>query len=149
MIDKSQTEIQKPEPLPNSDIQTIVTPSSPTIGNTLVVGSAFCQHGYKGACCCNCKYQLKLYSHPLNVDFGKGSIMQQCGWACINPEICKGESAIFFDKEHGMCECWAEKVKGIFIIPADYDEGPELEYDGCEFCNNIHCGGSCQDDEDW
>ena len=78
----------------------------PNSGNTLVSGSASCQHVYKGACCCNCKNQLKLYSHPLNVDFGEGSIMQQCGWACINPEICEGKSAIFFDKEHGRCECW-------------------------------------------
>jgi len=83
------------------------TTFSQTIAKPNVVGSASCHHGYKGACCCNCKNQLKLYSHPLNADFGKGSIMQQCGWACVNPEICEGESAIFFDKEHGMCECWS------------------------------------------
>ena len=87
---------------------------APAGSNALVVGSASCQHGYNGACCCNCKYQLKLYCHPLNgghpldkIKFGKGSIIDQCGWACINPEICEGKSAIFFDKEHGMCECWA------------------------------------------
>lgn len=39
-------------------------------------------------------------------------------------------------------------VIGSFVVPADYDEGPECEDDGCEFCNDIHCGRSCQE-EDW
>ena len=39
MIDKSQIEIQKLEPLPNSDQMPIVIPSIPTIGNTPVGGS--------------------------------------------------------------------------------------------------------------
>lgn len=39
-------------------------------------------------------------------------------------------------------------VIGSFVVPADYDEGPECEDDGCEFCNDIHCDGSCQE-EDW
>ena len=38
-------------------------------------------------------------------------------------------------------------VIGSFVVPADYDEGPECEDDGCEFCNDIHCDGSCQEDE--
>jgi hypothetical protein len=29
------------------------------------------------------------------------------------------------------------------------DDGDNDDYDeGCEFCNNIYCGGSCQDDDD-
>ncbi len=98
----------------DSEQMPIVGLSSPNAAKPLVVGSAYCQQGYKGACCCNCKYQLKLLCHPMNgsekfdkIQFGKGSIMQQCGWACVNPEICEGKSAIFFDKEHGMCECWS------------------------------------------
>lgn len=39
MIDKSQIEIQKLEPIPNSEQMPIVIPSSPAIGNTPVVGS--------------------------------------------------------------------------------------------------------------
>jgi hypothetical protein len=70
-----------------------------------------CEHGYNGSCCCNCKHQLKLYCHPFNKpEFGRGSIMDQCGYACVNPEICEGKSAIFFDGEHGMCECWTERI---------------------------------------
>ena len=59
--------------------------------------------------CSNCKFQLKLMCHPLNKDFGKGSIMEQCGWACVNPEVCEGVSAIFFDTKHGICECWTHR----------------------------------------
>mgnify|MGYP006300938833 CR=1 FL=1 len=88
----------------------------------MIDNKAYCEHGYKGDCCCNCKYQLKLMCHPLNGDnkafgfledkmkFGKGRISEQCGWVCLNPEICNNGSAIFFDNEHGMCECHAPKT---------------------------------------
>ena len=57
-----------------------------------------------GRCCCNCKFQIKLLKYPLNSNFGKGSIMDSCGWVCLNPEITEGKSGIYFDKEHGICE---------------------------------------------
>ena len=42
-----------------------------------------CEHGwYDGSCCCNCIHQLKLMKHPWNKEFGKGSIMESCGWVC-------------------------------------------------------------------
>lgn len=70
-----------------------------------------------GRCCCNCKHKIKLMCHPSNGDnksfgwiddkikFGKGSILEQCGWVCKaqledNDEI----TFEFHDFEHGMCE---------------------------------------------
>ena len=63
-----------------------------------------CEHGYKGDCCCNCKNQLELHSHPTNTDFGKGSIMTSCGYVCLYPSE-EGAHAIYSDRQHGMCEC--------------------------------------------
>lgn len=45
-------------------------------------------------------------------------------------------------------DCGQPNVIGSFVVPTDYNEGPECEDDGCEFCNDIHCDGSCQE-EDW
>ena len=79
---------------------------------------------YDGDCCCNCKFQMKLMCHPWNGEklvnkfvgsdliktksrsqFGKGSVLDQCGWICtVSNEIDKDGEATFFDKEHGMCE---------------------------------------------
>lgn len=82
----------------------------------LVEGKDSCEHGYKGACCCNCQNQIKLFKHPMNgsspidnLKFGAGSITDQCGWVCMNPEIGEGKSGIYFDHEHGMCECWEKR----------------------------------------
>lgn len=75
-----------------------------------------CEHGYNGDCCCNCTLQHVLYCHPLNSDFGKGSIMTPCGFICMafaSFDENKG-GAIFFEKEHGMCECHTRRN------PADY-----------------------------
>lgn len=36
----------------------------------------------------------------------------------------------------------------LFIVPADYKETEPTDDEGCEFCGDIHCGESCQD-EDW
>lgn len=61
---------------------------------------------YNGLCCCNCKHQLELKCHPINKEFGKGSIMKSCGYVCIIP-VDDGSmegQGIFFDKKHGICE---------------------------------------------
>ena len=71
---QSKIDIRQPEPQPIGDMKLIVPASSPTIGNTNVIGS--------------------------------------------------------------------------FVVPADYDEGPECEDDGCDFCGDPHCGESCRED-DW
>ena len=66
------------------------------------------EHGFKGLCCCNCKHQVKLMKHPWNKEFGKGSIMEQCGWVCVaqNGDEPKGEQVKvgFMDGEHSLCE---------------------------------------------
>lgn len=60
-----------------------------------------------GSCCCNCQHhQKRLYKHPSNKLFGNGNINEQCGWVCFNPELRGG---VYFDKEHGMCECYEVK----------------------------------------
>jgi len=56
-------------------------------------------------CCCNCKHQIKLFCHPQNKSFGKGSIVNLCGYACACPEL-NDKSAIFSDTKHGMCEMY-------------------------------------------
>lgn len=54
-----------------------------------------------GGCCCNCKNQLTLTSHPWNKDFGKGSILEVCGYACT---AIQKNAAVFFESKHGYCE---------------------------------------------
>ena len=66
-----------------------------------------CDKGwYNCECCCNCKHQLKLMKHPMNKDFGKGSIMEQCGYVCTTPfdDGSNAGNGIFSDRQHGMCE---------------------------------------------
>lgn len=60
-------------------------------------------------CCCNCKHQRELRKHPSNQSFGKGSIMDSCGWVCLNPEVTESILAIYSDKEHGLCELYYPK----------------------------------------
>jgi len=71
---------------------------------------SICKHGWKdGSCCCNCKNQLKLMKHPWNNDFGKGLISEQCGWVCTGKFDATSTDAIYFDKEHGMCEMYCRR----------------------------------------
>ena len=66
-----------------------------------------CQYGWHtGECCCNCKHQLKLMCHPWNKDFGKGSISELCGYVCAVQfeDGSNANTAIFMDRQHGMCE---------------------------------------------
>jgi len=63
-----------------------------------------CQGIYKqwpGQCCCHCKRQIKIMKHPWNKGEGKGRMSEVMGYGCL-----KVEEAIFFEKEHGMCECY-------------------------------------------
>jgi hypothetical protein len=65
-----------------------------------------------GKCCCNCKNQLKLMKHPMNVVLGEGSITEQLGWVCaaqFEDGSNEGES-YFMDNEHGMCEFYKPKT---------------------------------------
>ena len=60
---------------------------------------------HDGGCCCNCKYQVDLHSHPWNKDFGKGKIGEICGYACIVvPDNSWLNQATFSDRKHGYCE---------------------------------------------
>jgi len=71
-----------------------------------------CNNDFEGneKCCCNCKFQLELMKHPLNVsNFAKGSILEKIGYVCLNPEVGEGKNAYFFDSKHGMCEMWNKR----------------------------------------
>jgi hypothetical protein len=55
-----------------------------------------------GRCCCNCKYQKPVVSHPWNrVEPMKGSITKSFGWGCLAPEM---NAVVFYDFQHSMCE---------------------------------------------
>lgn len=76
-----------------------------TDANTVLAEVKCAQGWHDGSCCCNCKHQIELRRHPMNSGFGEDSIMDKCGWVCLNPELTEGKSGIYFDKQHGMCEC--------------------------------------------
>lgn len=58
-----------------------------------------------GRCCCNCAYLITLNCHPGNKSFGKGSIKENCGYACtVQLDEMDTKNAIFFDRNHGGCE---------------------------------------------
>jgi len=66
---------------------------------------------FEGLCCCNCSHQLTLMKHPSNTNFGRGSISEKCGYACA---VMYGDgsnegTAIFSDRQHGMCEMYNPK----------------------------------------
>ena len=55
-------------------------------------------------------------------------------------------------KADGLSSAQVEQnplLSAVFVVPADYDEGPECEDEGCIFCNDIHCDGESCQDEDW
>ena len=61
---------------------------------------------WKG-CCCDCKYQHKVYKHPCNQnEFSKGSITELMGYICMLFD----NGGIFFEQEHSFCEGY-EKIK--------------------------------------
>ena len=51
--------------------------------------------------------------HPHNKEFGKGSILDKCGWVCVARfgDETGQKSGIFSDKEHGMCELHCKRKK--------------------------------------
>ena len=71
-----------------------------------------CQGIYEqwpGQCCCHCKWQRVIMKHPWNKGDGKGRISDVMGYGCEMPEFQTKEGKpqlIFFDNEHGMCECY-------------------------------------------
>ena len=64
---------------------------------------------HNGECCCNCNNLIELKKHPMNRGFGEGSILENCGYVCLNPEIGEGKSGMYFDHKHGLCECYYPK----------------------------------------
>ena len=66
----------------------------------------------KGCCCCNCEYQRPINAHPWNKDFARGPISKIIGYGCIAPEF--APTVTFFDKPHGMCECWTERNEATY-----------------------------------
>lgn len=60
-----------------------------------------------GRCCCNCKSQVEIRSHPWNMAVGgrmKGPVTSVAGWGCNTDLQGPGVGIIFFEREHGMCE---------------------------------------------
>ena len=53
-----------------------------------------------GQCCCNCRWHIGDYSHPLTD--GK-DVDKQRGWICLAPEMRGGFSEW---SEHSLCEMW-------------------------------------------
>lgn len=76
-----------------------------------------CLHSrWLGACCCSCHWFIEVMKHPENpIDFGNGPMTERLGYACMNP-VLQGDNkrkvAIFFAKEHGLCEGWKKAVAG-------------------------------------
>lgn len=60
----------------------------------------------RGKCCCNCRWLRAVFKHPLNEGAGKGSILEQMGYACTEPGFVADAGLVFFDGGHGLCECW-------------------------------------------
>ena len=57
-----------------------------------------------GRCCCNCRYQVEIMSHPWNQMVGgrmKGPVTKVAGYGCMGIDPKK---IIFFEREHSMCE---------------------------------------------
>jgi len=58
-----------------------------------------CFKNDEGACCCNCKWHIRDYSHP---DTNGKPISIQRGWICFAPEF---DDCVFSEwSEHGLCE---------------------------------------------
>ncbi len=71
-----------------------------------------CSHSnIQEPCCCNCKNQKKLMSHPWNTDFGKGSVLEQCGFVCLVAlELDPNSDRVdFMDFRHSLCELHVPK----------------------------------------
>lgn len=63
---------------------------------------------WNNQCCCNCKFQVRIYKHPLNKEsFTKGSILDKIGYGCLFPESIG--KVVFMDRRHGLCEVWKKK----------------------------------------
>lgn len=68
-----------------------------------------CYKGWKlengntaGRCCCSCRYQKPIVSHPWNEnDLTRGPITSIIGYGCNMPDI---DRTVFFENKHGMCE---------------------------------------------
>ncbi|QHB38624.1 hypothetical protein filifjonk91_gp007 [Flavobacterium phage vB_FspS_filifjonk9-1] len=75
--------------------------------------SSTCDKGYKGDCCCNCKFQVKINKHPINPDYAKGSILETFGYGCEVFRFLEdgsNDNQIIFSKSiHGMCEMHVRK----------------------------------------
>lgn len=73
-----------------------------------VLSAVQCEQGYKGDCCCNCRFQVKINKHPINPDYAKGSISETFGYGCEVFRLLKDGSndnqIIFSENIHGMCE---------------------------------------------
>ena len=60
-------------------------------------------------CCCECKFQHKVFKHPWNQnEYAKGSILDQMGFICLIPG---DRGGTFIDREHSMCEEYTPKDK--------------------------------------
>jgi len=73
----------------------------------------WCEHGFMGHCCCNCKNQITLMKSPCNKGIFNGSIGDPSGlYACSalknydHPTI---NFAIIYELKHGMSELHINK----------------------------------------
>lgn len=62
-----------------------------------------------GNCCCQCKFNIPIMKHPINMDIGKGNMSEQMGYACIGFLSLNERIAHFFDKQHGLCELFIQQ----------------------------------------
>ena len=67
------------------------------------------EHGYKGMCCCNCKFQIQVNKHPKNIGEAKGSISELFGYVCLTTFEDGSGTPTFSNGQHGMCEYWTSK----------------------------------------
>lgn len=60
-----------------------------------------CDKGYKGDCCCECEYQLKIYI----CDCGKCPIVK--GYICtLYHNLDHNYLCRYYPQKHGACECF-------------------------------------------
>lgn len=67
------------------------------------------EHGFKGMCCCNCKFQIQVNKHPKNIGEAKGSISEKFGYVCLSTFDDGSGTPTFSNGEHGMCEFYTIK----------------------------------------
>lgn len=72
---------------------------------------AYCKHGEKGNCCCNCKNQIRLFKHPKNTGIFKGLTTEESGYYSCRLPILACNKVIVYSSGHGACELYTSQDK--------------------------------------